>query len=55
LLATDPALQTRLGGAGRQRVERHFDWNQKVERMLGIYAAALSHSLRDLGECLHDL
>jgi glycosyltransferase involved in cell wall biosynthesis len=42
LLATDPALQTRLGAAGRQRVEMHFDWNQKIERMLGIYCASIA-------------
>jgi glycosyltransferase involved in cell wall biosynthesis len=41
LLATDPALQSRLGSAGRQRVETHFDWNQKVERMLGIYLGTI--------------
>lgn len=40
-LAGDPALSARLGRAGRARVARDYDWERKVDRMLGIYAAVL--------------
>ena len=36
-LASDPALRARLGDAGRKRVEQHYDWDGKIERMLSIY------------------
>jgi len=36
-LASDPALRTRLGLAGRRRVELLFDWDQKISRILEIY------------------
>jgi glycosyltransferase involved in cell wall biosynthesis len=42
LLATDRALQATLGSAGRKRVELHYDWNQKVDRILGIYRASIA-------------
>jgi glycosyltransferase involved in cell wall biosynthesis len=35
-----PALRTQLGAAGRRRVEREFDWERKIDRMLEIYAEA---------------
>ena len=38
-LAKDPALRLCLGRAGRARVERLFDWERKVDRMLEIYAS----------------
>ena len=39
-LAADPAERQRLGAAGRQRVERDFDWERKVDTMLSIYREA---------------
>lgn len=36
-LASSPSLRQAMGQAGRQRVERHFDWEQKVDQMLDIY------------------
>ena len=43
LLAADPVLRTRLGNAGRRRVESHYDWNRKVEQMLRIYRDAIAN------------
>jgi glycosyltransferase involved in cell wall biosynthesis len=37
-LADNPALRARLGRAGRERVVREFDWEQKVDRILEIYS-----------------
>jgi glycosyltransferase involved in cell wall biosynthesis len=39
-LAGDPALRQSMGRAGRQKVERSFDWERKVDRMLEVYQAA---------------
>jgi glycosyltransferase involved in cell wall biosynthesis len=36
-LIADPLLRERLGSAGRKRVEELFDWNQKIDCMLGLY------------------
>lgn len=36
-LAREPQLRRRLGGAGRLRIERHFGWKQRVDRILEIY------------------
>lgn len=36
-LAADPALRRRLGAAGRERVQHEFDWEIKVDQMLGLY------------------
>jgi glycosyltransferase involved in cell wall biosynthesis len=36
-LIADPVLRAELGVAGRKRVERLFDWNQKIDRMVEIY------------------
>jgi glycosyltransferase involved in cell wall biosynthesis len=41
LLANDRTMQADLGNAGRKRVEVHFDWNRKVERILGIYRCSI--------------
>jgi glycosyltransferase involved in cell wall biosynthesis len=42
LLAKNPAMQVDLGNAGRRRVELHFDWNRKVEQILGIYRTTIA-------------
>jgi len=34
-----PALRARLGRAGRARVERNYEWQQAVDRMLGCFDA----------------
>jgi glycosyltransferase involved in cell wall biosynthesis len=39
-LINDPARRTRLGAAGRLRVQQHYDWNQKINEILTIYAQA---------------
>jgi glycosyltransferase involved in cell wall biosynthesis len=36
-----PELRRKLGAAGRQRVEREFDWERKIDRILEIYAEAV--------------
>jgi glycosyltransferase involved in cell wall biosynthesis len=40
-LARDPDARRRMGRAGRARVERQFDWDVKVARILEIYAGAI--------------
>jgi len=39
-LATDPARRRTMGEAARRKVEREYDWNQKIDRILACYAAA---------------
>jgi glycosyltransferase involved in cell wall biosynthesis len=39
-----PELRTQLGAAGRRRVEREFDWERKIDRILEIYAAAVQRA-----------
>lgn len=41
LLQADPGLRRSLGEAGRERARTLFTWERKVERLLGIYAAAV--------------
>lgn len=41
-LAADPALAARLGRAGRERVERLFDWEAKTDQILEVYRRVLS-------------
>ncbi|MBN2194791.1 MAG: glycosyltransferase family 4 protein [Polyangiaceae bacterium] len=41
-IAADPELRLRMGRAGRAKVEREYDWERKVDRMLEIYAEAAS-------------
>jgi len=43
-LITDPVLRAQLGAAGRIRVERYFDWNQKIDAILDIYRQAMDAS-----------
>jgi glycosyltransferase involved in cell wall biosynthesis len=41
-LIADSELRSQLGINGKQRVQRNFDWEIKVDRMIGIYHQALS-------------
>lgn len=41
-LASNPAEQAELGLAGRKRVESHYDWNRKIDRMMDIYRRCLA-------------
>lgn len=41
-LASDPDLRRRLGRAGRSRVEREFDWEAKIDRMLAVYRRVIA-------------
>ncbi len=36
-LAHSPQLRQTMGSAGQQRVNEHFDWERKVDRMMEIY------------------
>jgi glycosyltransferase involved in cell wall biosynthesis len=36
-LASDPARRRKMGAAGQAKVERLFDWERKVDRMIEIY------------------
>lgn len=54
-LAGDPVLRQTMGRAGRAKVEREFDWETKVDRMLELYELActegnLRHSPPDIPE-----
>ena len=40
-LATDPARRRALGEAARRKVEREYDWNHKIDRMIDLYARAI--------------
>jgi glycosyltransferase involved in cell wall biosynthesis len=40
-LARSPDERTRLGRAGREKVQRVYDWNVKADRMLELYRAAV--------------
>jgi len=40
-LAGDPALSRALGQAGRRKIEREFDWERKVDRILLHYREAI--------------
>jgi glycosyltransferase involved in cell wall biosynthesis len=40
-LIADHSLRTRLGAAGRRRVEQLYDWDQKIDRILEIYEQAI--------------
>jgi glycosyltransferase involved in cell wall biosynthesis len=37
-LAADPELCARMGEAGAMKVRREYDWDQKIDRILRIYA-----------------
>ncbi len=41
-LIADPDLRRQLGINGKQKVQRNFDWETKVDRMIGIYHQAIS-------------
>jgi glycosyltransferase involved in cell wall biosynthesis len=41
-LAEDPALRQRLGAAGRQRVEQHFDLERCADAMCRLFAAQIA-------------
>jgi glycosyltransferase involved in cell wall biosynthesis len=48
-LAANPDLREAFGKAGRQRVERHYDWEKKIDRVLEIYAQAIAAHTRHNG------
>jgi glycosyltransferase involved in cell wall biosynthesis len=39
-IIASPELRTRLGEAGKRRVQEEFDWERKIDRMLDIYEQA---------------
>jgi glycosyltransferase involved in cell wall biosynthesis len=41
-LAVDPQRRAALGAAGREKVLREFDWERKVDHMLGIFEQVAS-------------
>ena len=41
-LVEDPGLRTAMGRAGRERVEREFAWETKIDQMLAIYRRAIA-------------
>jgi glycosyltransferase involved in cell wall biosynthesis len=45
-LANDPGLRTALGRAGRERIEREFDWQAKLGFMIAIYQRAAARDAR---------
>lgn len=43
-LVLDQTLRMRLGSAGRERVNRLYNWNDNVAQMIGLYKAILGSS-----------
>ena len=43
-LASDRELCARMGAAGRARVERHFDWDAKIDAILDIYDETIARA-----------
>lgn len=41
LLHAEPQRRLALGSHGRRKVEAHYDWNAKVDKMLDIYRTAM--------------
>ena len=41
-LARDPALCRRMGDAGAEKVRSEYNWEEKVDRMLEVYALAVN-------------
>ena len=41
-LARDPVLRTRMGAAGRARVEAHFSWDAIATATLDLYARVIA-------------
>jgi glycosyltransferase involved in cell wall biosynthesis len=41
-LAADPKLRASLGAGGRIRVEQHYDWGKKIDRILEVYRQAVA-------------
>jgi len=48
-LAHDPGLRAALGRAGRERIDREFDWEVKVDQMLAIYRRAAARRGPSIG------
>jgi len=40
-LCAEPALRAAMGAAGRQKVERDYDWSHKIDQILEIYEQTL--------------
>ncbi len=45
-LLTNPARRTELAHAGRARIEEHFDFAKRMERMIELYDSLLNHGDR---------
>jgi len=43
-LIDSPALARSLGAAGRQRAIRDFDWQRKIQQIIGIYDSVLNNT-----------
>jgi glycosyltransferase involved in cell wall biosynthesis len=44
LLAQNPLLRASMGQAGAQKVRKEFDWNKKIDDVIGIYQSAMGFS-----------
>jgi glycosyltransferase involved in cell wall biosynthesis len=49
-LAADGNLGERLGRAGRARVVEEYDWEKKIDRMIGIYHELVEPGTTNIGE-----
>jgi glycosyltransferase involved in cell wall biosynthesis len=45
-LAEDPNLAALKGRAGRRRVEEHYDWERKIDQILGFYRGVIDSGVR---------
>ena len=43
-LALSPELRRRMGEAGRLRIEEHFDWQRKIDQIIGIYQKVIDRT-----------
>jgi glycosyltransferase involved in cell wall biosynthesis len=41
-LANDPELSRKMGAVGRQKIEKEYDWDRKVDKIRQIYSEAVA-------------
>ncbi|PKH37459.1 Glycosyltransferase involved in cell wall bisynthesis [Nocardioides alpinus] len=44
-LAADPALRTRMGEAGRRKIQTSHLWEQRVEQMIALYESVITEGI----------
>ena len=49
-LANDPELSRKMGAVGRQKIEKEYDWDRKVDKIRQIYSEAVASFAYRQGE-----